>query len=163
LIVGVLCVVGLAILGGGSWALFRHLYPPPGAKAEARERTRWPEEELVRRYIVNNAEDPGAVVFTKWGPHMTRQEFTDLLEEAVGKEHITAAMRSETPDMLVRVVYRERRGGQETSRDEVYGVLGKLVTPLGLFNLQNQDGDNWKVEARKRMAKVFPAVEAGDH
>jgi hypothetical protein len=56
---------------------------PPGAVAEERAEARTGAEELVRRYIVNNAKDGKAVRFVRWGPHMTGKELVALYEEGV--------------------------------------------------------------------------------
>lgn len=55
---------------------------PADQVPENRTDARTDEEELVKRYIVNNAGDDGDKVrFLAWGPHMSKQELLDLAKE----------------------------------------------------------------------------------
>lgn len=55
---------------------------PADQAPEKRSDAHLPEEELVRRYIVNNEREPKNVQFVEWGPHMTWQEIRELFDEA---------------------------------------------------------------------------------
>jgi hypothetical protein len=72
----------LALFVAAMVVLIRTAEPEPGAVAEKRGRTRIEEEELVKRFILNNAKDEKAVKFTRWGPHMLRKDYDKLMEEA---------------------------------------------------------------------------------
>ena len=168
---GAVALVASVLLVLGGTALFRWAWPAAGARAENRSNARIPEEELVKRYILNNAEDPKAVEFVRWGPHMTRQEWQELWKEAglalddprwrEGDRKELAAV-----DMIVRVVYRspdalllaqEGKKGIKTN-DELFIVSGKMVVPpMSLFS-PKAAGDDWKKTLRKNLAKLFPAI-----
>jgi hypothetical protein len=56
---------------------------PAGQTPENRSQARTDEEELVERYIQNNADlGAGKVKFLTWGPHLDKQEMSKMLEEA---------------------------------------------------------------------------------
>jgi hypothetical protein len=63
-------------------------------------------EELVKRFILNNAKDEKVVEFVSWGPHLTDADFAALLDEAgadKAKEKPWAGMR---PASFIRVCYK---------------------------------------------------------
>ncbi|HJT78209.1 MAG TPA: hypothetical protein VJ739_13480 [Gemmataceae bacterium] len=159
------------------------LFPPAGAVAEDRPNPRSQEEELVRRFVVNNAEDAKAVRFLRWGPHMTGDELLALIKESGVEGLVTdeakareAAKKLKTVT-LVRVRYRDPNAfpgvgpmpflpvpapaGDTGKRDEphdcIFVVMGKLVYPTAI---PNAEGDRWKAAFRKQLAKVFPAIDA---
>jgi hypothetical protein len=53
-----------------------------GKVPEDRPAPRTDEEELVRRFIVNNSPDAKRVRFLRWGPHMSRRECLEMAKEA---------------------------------------------------------------------------------
>src|SRR5262249_6735410 len=81
-VAGLVLLVGLAVglrflLTGGHWR-------DAGQVAENRSHTRTDQEELVKRYILRQQkdEDVSRVEFLTWGPHMSKHEWLDLLDEA---------------------------------------------------------------------------------
>jgi hypothetical protein len=102
----------LAMLFACVWLGFRAVIPPAGAVAEKRSRTRTGEEELVKRFILNNSGDADAVVFLSWGPHLTDKEMQDLLAEAgldqlVKGEPEWEKWEKMRPASFIRVCYRD--------------------------------------------------------
>jgi hypothetical protein len=173
----VLLVLGAAVFG------LRVLFPPAGLQAEQRSRTRLPEEELVKRYILNNAEDPGSVTFLTWGPHLTRDEILALQQEA-GIDDLARLFPNEMKGVedakKIRVIIRVRFKGRvrepwmwlipfpgiwddkttlpEGVHDYCFTVVGdKLVGVLA----RNDEGDGWKEAVRRELAKRFPAINTG--
>jgi hypothetical protein len=118
---------------------------------------------LVRRWIINNAEDPKEVEFVKWGPHMSGQEWEDMLKEA-GVSHLPRGPLDRF-DAMIRVTYRkpmsfsfaEENPRQKVLHDHVFVVQGKIVilSPLSFFLA----GDDWKKNFRKEMARMFPGID----
>jgi hypothetical protein len=70
---GLVALLGL-FLGLAGWTR-------TGQRAEQRSGTRLDEEDLVRRYVLNNSEDPKSVEFLVWGPHLLRAEFLALVRQ----------------------------------------------------------------------------------
>lgn len=107
-------LLGVTIAGlGVRLALTGGYIRPAGQVPESRNQARTDEEELVKRYILNNAEkDAGKVKFLTWGPHMGKQELLDLSKEGDIGEFVPfpghlfspfVSIRSAT--MIVRVRY----------------------------------------------------------
>lgn len=133
---------------------------PVGEVVEKRSEPKIKAEELVRRWIVNNAEglDLDSVEFTEWGPHMSWAELEALSKEAgapIMLPQFGFGIASFKFDYIIRVRYQEkgaipkRRGNGEG----LFVVNGSLVSP-SLSGL----GPNWKSDFRKTMAKVYPAI-----
>jgi|GEM_PF-6643700 len=56
---------------------------PAGQVAENRRHTRSEEEELVKAFILNNADkDADKVKFLTWGPHLSKSELVDWAKES---------------------------------------------------------------------------------
>jgi hypothetical protein len=178
----------LAVFVGVCWFAVRAAFPPPGVSAESRSHTRTPAEELVKRFVLNNAEEPGRVRFVKWGPHMSKRELEELVQEAgldevLRVEAVQAELKrygkfGEMPDWVIRVFYREpvtaygpdgkRKAGAELADvDRLFLVYGKIVIPIADSRPTwgalggAKIGDDWKKNLRKELAKVFPGIDPG--
>lgn len=55
---------------------------PPEEKAVEAKDGSADKEELVKKYILNNAKDAAVVKFIKWGPHMSGAEMRQLIRES---------------------------------------------------------------------------------
>jgi len=142
-IAGVLLLTGLAVglrllLTGG------HLRDA-GQVAENRSHTRTDAEELVKRAILGEFKDEDAakVEFLTWGPHMSKREWLDLLDEAGLPEMAKLSQRQaeevrqlEAIDILIRVRYKapshdwieevaEKKGSDPDSKQREAGGKGK--------------------------------------
>jgi hypothetical protein len=179
---GVLVVAALAgvtlLVGRGVRALVR----PVGTVAEERSEPRTDAEELVKRWVLNNAPDRKEVKFTRWGPHMTGREVAALVQEAgldelardpEARRHMLAQMGELDRVTFVRVCYRApgmprpfvlanlldpkpESHRDDDAFDQVFLVKGKLVYPI---HFENDAGDNWKNATRKELARFFPAID----
>jgi DNA-directed RNA polymerase subunit RPC12/RpoP len=174
-------VVITAAVGGVAWWGARGLFPAPGSVAEARSDPRTDAEELVKRWVVNNAQDPKAITFKRWGPHMTGRELAELFREAgldglVWTEQDRKKWRELAKEAdsitIVRVQWDDPHWrpplpvalagpgdapGQPHQDDALFLVYKKLVLPIA-FGM-NEHGDDWKKDFRREMAKVFPAID----
>lgn len=94
--------------------------------AEKRSAPRGREEEIVRAYILNNADDPKSVTFSTWGPHSIDGEFE--------------------PVPLIRVRFRaaNKQGASELF-DCVYALENSKVREAR----PNAAGDDWLSYARQ--------------
>jgi hypothetical protein len=128
------------------------------------------EEELVKRFILNNADDEKKVRFLVWGPHMPAAEMKGLLEEA-GITELAELVPPEKRQQLkeleaVRGIYRVRYEGprfigqfgmiHDTSidtHDTLFLVVGKIVIPIS-----EEASDDWKQKVRKELSKFFPGI-----
>jgi hypothetical protein len=145
---------GVALLVWLIVVLIRSATPPAGAVAEARRHTRSDAEELVKRYILNNASDPAAVTFTRWGPHITEKEMADLLGEA-------GLLDEDRPfqDPAIRELQGMNKLGLSfvrvcyDGRDRIFTVTGNSVAG----DCPNGDGDNWKHVGIRNWRRSSPA------
>jgi hypothetical protein len=137
---------------------------PAGQVPEQRPHPRNSEEELVNRFILNNAAEGADVEFQCWGPHMTPAEERTLAQEAgtdrwaeslielaYQKKHDDLLKTAEPFRAIVRVRYRASgvplwwfgmkipaaNSHQKITRDELFWVQGKLVVPLGPVPWEN--------------------------
>jgi hypothetical protein len=151
--VAMLAVFGLALLIG---ALVRHSV---NDYSQA--------EKLVRLAILNAADDPKAVEFLAWGPHLSGREYRELLRQQnldlrwrdFGPAEAEAAMFT-----YIRVRYRGKRfrqmafghtPGKDTDvNDQVFEVQPRLLLVREVTD--NQFGDDWAAEARRDLGRVFP-------
>jgi hypothetical protein len=150
---------------------------PAGQVVEHRSHTRTSEEELVKRFILNNAgEKANQVKFLSWGPHMYKGELQGLLDEAgldlLARHNAQVADLFKELDAIVRVRYELPGPPAEWNlfdawnpmtgggiHDTLFLVVGgKLVVRAGDLTA-GLSGDNWKKELRKELSKIFPAVE----
>jgi hypothetical protein len=139
----------------------------PGKIAEKRADTRTDDEELVRRWILNNAGDKAdRVLFLRWGPHMNEAEIQQLREEAVGSlEHPWALLWLPRDTVFIRVKFQPPDGqitetlgptGPVLTNDVVFPVhWHKVIEPFEL----RPGGDDWKSQFRKDLSKQFPAID----
>jgi hypothetical protein len=104
-----------------------------GVIAENRSQTRTDHEELVKRFILGRYGDEKApkIEFLTWGPHMSKQEWLDLLDEAGLREelkrdrwHQDDLSEMEALDAVIRVCYRLPEG---ETKDQLFLVKGKIV------------------------------------
>jgi hypothetical protein len=139
---------------------------PAGRVPENRSHARTDEEELVKAYILNNADkDADKVKFLTWGPHMSRQELVDLVKEAGIDELADIFGRNDLKKFepfraIIRVRYECFDGRLEPALrtyDHLFIVYAKLVIPLGIFG--NEGNDDWKQQFRKKLSKRFPALK----
>lgn len=158
---------------------------PAGQVPEKRSHPRTDEEELVKRYILNNADkDADKIKFLTWGPHMSKKELLGLMQEAGivelaeiwGKFKQEDIKKWELFKAIIRVRYEgpERiwslpflgapvdQTGKRKTYDGLFIVYGKLVIPLpfrtGLSN-EEINNDNWKKKFRIELSKRFPGIE----
>lgn len=158
-------LLGGAVIGGALW-----LRPAPGIFAENRDYTRMAEEEIVRRYILNNSDQPEKIRFLAWGPHMAAAEMNDLTRQA-GLDAIRTLLKQKPTDnvpegvCIIRVVYEGdskvlgplwiHTNFGSNPHDHLFVVLaGKLVQLAGL-----ESGNDWKKKLRKQLAKTYPGIE----
>jgi hypothetical protein len=148
--------IGVAIHTAMTWGYFRPAVHAP----ENRPQPRTPEEEIVKRFILNNADDDATKVrFLTWGPHMYKPELASLVQESGIDRLVRHDQETEKKfkemfkefDAIVRVRYR---GPHSTENDMLFMVIGgKLVLPMG------HGSDDWKKELRKHLSKIFPGIE----
>jgi hypothetical protein len=178
---GLLALTFLILAGGGVVLVWR---TRPVRAVEQRPDARTEQEELVRRWIVRNADESVPVEFLEWGPHMTKQEWDALWREAGQATPLRPA------DGLVRVRFRARfqatalfpmtlqllplmplgpRGpvgplgplvGQvlngDDTRDWVFMIQGRMVVPF--FFEEGRDGRDWKHDLREALGQQFPGI-----
>jgi hypothetical protein len=167
-----LCLIGVGVrlVMTGGYLL------PAGQVPENRPFARTSEEELVKRFILNNAnKDADKVKFLTWGPHMYKAELQGLAEEAglslLARHQPEAAKMLQELDAIIRVRYRGPLvplgpfGGFNRSElaeyDGLYMVIGgKLVVPMGIEKgIDEKRMDDWKKKVRQELSKMFPGVE----
>jgi hypothetical protein len=124
ILAGVGVVLGLLVVV--LIVLIRVASPEAGAVAEKRSHTRIEEEELVKRFILNNAKDAKAVQFTKWGPHMKREEYDKLMEEA-------------GPEKAGRLVFRFMLAQGVGWQDVALAGFAPEASPTGLIRVCYRD------------------------
>jgi hypothetical protein len=160
-----------------------------GETAENRSHTRTSEEEMVKRFILNNTEGVADITFLTWGPHMLPDEVEQLRKDAdspLGSRSIVPTWGLADPDKIpavLRVKYRVRiragaservvrdgpvlRGdwkpGEEHICDELFVVAGGLILPgLGSWSNIGENvtaSDDWKKAYRKELATTFPGIK----
>jgi hypothetical protein len=160
---------------------------PAGRVPEDRPAPRTDEEELVKRFIINNSSDPKRVQFVRWGPHMSREEFVELAKEAGLDELIPSRDKEAVKERLaafhgfIRVRFRGPESlrigagfavfggsgaGPESDKpprkivdhDYLFAVYAKFVIPVESFD-KVEEGDNWKKTARKNFSKILPGID----
>jgi hypothetical protein len=67
--------------GAGGLLLWKWGSAPAGDKAEARSTPHGKEEEAVKKYILDHANDPKSVEFVTWGPHDLKGELDALSKD----------------------------------------------------------------------------------
>jgi hypothetical protein len=104
-----------------------------------------PEEQAVKAYVLDQAGDPGAVEFMKWGPN-------DLSGEVTANVGSASVFHSAAADpvhnaAVVRVRWRgpNGQGGKQVNDLLVFVKQGKVTAAI-----PNTQGDNWLDTARKR-------------
>jgi hypothetical protein len=137
---GVLCLLlALGLFAVGYLALYHygqwrktHQTVRSTEKAEARAKPKAAEEELVKEYVLTNADDPDSVEFARWGPHDLNSEL-GIRWPPFGNDFL--------PTKGVRVAYRANNEfGAKTLRDQIFFIQdGKVV-----WAIPNKSGDNWK-------------------
>lgn len=126
------------------------------------------EEQLVRRHILDRADDPSSVEFAQWGPHATKGELTarkvySHIKWQDGDEGV------DTPAVLIRVVYREKNKlGALERHESVFQVEGGKLTDYPRFlvtrngravplSIVPSAGDDW-IERTKESVKRSEAI-----
>jgi hypothetical protein len=143
----------------------------------AQEKKLLPQEEAVKAFILDNANDPKSVELAKWGPHDLKAEVglrpkhwlffyyrggslkgderTKRLLKALNyalerlRTEAEAMPGQATPVVRVRFRLANEMGGREL-HDALFLVTGKMVLPLGDNNL----GDNWQGTWKKLAPKL---------
>ena len=138
------------------------------------------KEVLVKAYITNNASKPEKVRFSKWGPHMSGKELSDLYKEAIVVGQPTEEQKGEMKELesktYIRVCYRtptprmfvpERKVGDifqplpewreiDADHDAIYIVKGKIVEPV-------TDGPDVGNDTLIALEKLFgPQIQGDD-
>jgi hypothetical protein len=154
-----------------------------GQVPEDRPHARVADEELVERFIRNNADDWAEVEFLCWGPHLTPAENLALAQEAgtdrwaeslpvapYQKERHERLKTAEPFRAIVRVRYRASgvplwwfgmkipvsNPHERFTRDELFWVQGKAVIPLGTIPGEN---GHWRMHSWLQEA---PDKKVGD-
>jgi hypothetical protein len=144
----------------------RIIWPPAGSVPEDRGHTRTSEEELVRRYILNNSKHPDEVEFLRWGPHLSREEFEGVIRKGgVDLQEVHQYFRGEADfDYAVRVRFRADfyeigdvhiflgETPTKKSHDYIFRIDGKAVRVM----LNGDDG--WKKNFMTGLARVWPSI-----
>ena len=148
--VGVAAVCLSACCGAGGLLLWRWGSQPAGDKAEVRSRTRSLEEELVKKYVLDHANDAKSVEFATWGPHSLKDELGFPSEE-VGQQ------KAEQGFAALRLCWREKnRAGALERHDSIFFVRNSKVHHA----FPNQDGDDWIPAAQERMVQMAEGMRA---
>jgi hypothetical protein len=186
---GILAVLFMLTLIGLGAGILVFWSQPPTRSAEKRAFTKGPQEELVKAWILNNAQEGDKVEFVKWGPHMTNAELLALLDESGvadlarefgNPEETKKAMQVLRKLTLIRVCFKSSSYGVSVFG---FGVTmpppppGQELPPRPvqlrdeLFVVRDKLvmpfprytteplGDDWKTKFRKNLAKVFPAIK----
>ena len=177
-------LAGLLAVGLIALLVTKAVSPAVGSVAEAREEPRIEAEELVKRYILNNAADAKAVKFLRWGPHMTPEEVRALRREAGAEKDAmwdaTFMTRLFPADFanpfptphIVRVSWKDPNykpllrdeNAAPAVRDSLFAVVDRQVNPwhwnIGhrVWGIDKGAGDEWKVAMRRELAKTYPAI-----
>ena len=111
----------------------------PGAPAAHDGRPSTPEEETVRRRVLDQANAPESVTFEKWGPHLAAVEW----------RHMTAGAGPQ--GAVCRVVWRDRTpSGGTVRKDAIFIVRGGMAELLET----NPQGDDWAEFLRRKTGQT---------
>jgi hypothetical protein len=157
--------------GAGGLLLWKWGSAPAADKAEARSTPHGKEEEAVKKYILDHANDPKSVEFVTWGPHDLKGELAALAKEVsrVSDElngvrlenekaqaktqniHVPAApgfpkaKREDTSGPILRVRWREKN---KAGALEVYDSLFTVRDGKVIDATPQRNGDEWLVKMR---------------
>lgn len=118
---------------------------PPDGREEVRRKEIAEAEGLVRNWVDANTDRKAK--FLAWGPHLSKADVDEILNEA-GVDAITPVLAR--GDTLIRVRYEDERS---RPTELVLAVRGRLCEPR--FGL---GGDDWINSFRKWLAQTCPGV-----
>lgn len=123
---------------------------PAGQGPENRSHARTDEEELVKRFILNNADKyADKVKFLTWGPHMEEKELQELTQETSEGQLSLIVLGRVDMKLLEDVPALREVGFSRTSKEPIRAIIrvryegpaGIAVSRGGLSFLQSlQDG-----------------------
>jgi hypothetical protein len=119
-----------------------------GTTAEARSEPRGREEEIVKNWVMEHADDPRSVAFAKWGPHDFKGVLYGLEQEwrrKTGRAWDTHLAPAAPGNGVLRLRWREKnRLGALTLHDRIFYLKdGRVV-----HNRDNEkDEEAWLANA----------------
>jgi hypothetical protein len=134
---------------------FRSLESPNLTVAEQRSSSRGKEESLVRKWVLETANDPSSVEFDRWGPHDLNVKYGTayllggvpvVLADNQEARAVAFAGDGKQPSKIIRVRFREKNTkGAKQMKDWLIEIQGEKIVHVET----NIAGDDWRIPLLK--------------